>query len=136
MKRVQFLVLSGLAVASIAFAQPSGQASIASAPKVVLKGRIEKIQLARGQGTPYLEVRTTGKTVRVILGSMRYLMEQDFNPKAGDGVSVTGYKVNESVVAIAVTLQATGKVLRLRDEAGRPVWMGGRRGPPMNRSTK
>ena len=137
MKRVQFLVLTGVAAASAVLAQPSGmQAPITGSPKVELKGKIEKIQLARGQGTPYLEVRTTDKTVRVALGSMRYLMEQDFNPKAGDEVAVTGYKVNDSVVAITVTLPATGKVLRLRDEAGRPVWMGGRRGPPMNKSTK
>ncbi len=137
MKRVHFLVLTGLAVASAVLAQPSGmQAPIADSPKVELKGRIEKIQLARGQGMPYLEVRTTGKTVRVVLGSMRYLMEQDFNPKAGDEVAVTGYKVNDGVVAITVTLPASGKVLKLRDEAGRPVWMGGRRGPAMNRPAR
>ena len=137
MKRVQFLVLAGLAVASAVLAQPSGmQAPIAGSPKVELKGKIEKIQLAMGQGMPYLEVRTSEKTVRVVLGSMRYLMEQDFNPKAGDEVAVTGYKVNDGVVAITVTLPATGKVLRLRDEAGRPVWMGGRRGPAMNRPSQ
>jgi hypothetical protein len=137
MKRVQFLVLTGLAMASAVFAQPSRmQAPVAGSPKVELKGKIEKIQLAMGQGMPYLEVRTTDKTVRVALGSMRYLMEQDFNPKAGDEVAVTGYQVNDGVVAITVILPATGKVLRLRDEAGRPVWMGGRRGPGMNRPSR
>jgi hypothetical protein len=85
---------------------------------------------------PYLEVRTTDKSVRVVLGSMRYLMEQDFNPKAGDEVAVTGYKVDDSVVAITVTLPASGRVLKLRDEAGWPVWMGGRRGPAMNRPSR
>ena len=135
MKR--FLFLTGLVVAGLALGQSSDtQAPIAGSPKVELKGRIEKIQLAMGQGMPYLEVRISEKTVRVLLGSMRYLLEQDFNPKAGDEVAVTGYKVNDGVVAITVTLPATGKVLRLRDEAGRPVWMGGRRGPPMTRSTK
>lgn len=137
MKRVQSLVLTGLVVTSAVLAQPSGmQAPIANSPKVELKGRIEKIQLARGQGMPYLEVRTTDKPVRVVLGSMRYLMEQDFNPKAGDEVAVTGYKLNDSIVAITVTTPATGKVLRLRDEAGRPVWMGGRRGQGMHRPSR
>jgi len=137
MKRVQFLVLTGLAVASAILAQPSRmQPPMAGGPKLELKGKIEKIQLAMGQGMPYLEVRTVNKTVRVVLGSMRYLMEQDFNPKAGDEVAVTGYKVNDGVVAITVTLPATGKVLKLRDEAGRPVWMGGRRGPGMNRPSQ
>lgn len=137
MKRVQFLVLTGLAVTSAVLAQPSGmQAPVAGSPKVELKGRIEKIQLARGQGMPHLEVRTTGKSVRVVLGSMRYLMEQDFNPKAGDEVAVTGYKVNDGVVAITVTLPASGKVIKLRDDTGHPVWMGGRRGPGMNRPSQ
>jgi hypothetical protein len=137
MRRVQFLVLTGLAVASAVLAQPSRmQPPMAGGSKVELKGKIEKIQLAMGQGMPYLEVRTTEKTVRVLLGSMRYLMEQDFNPKAGDEVAVTGYKVNDGLVAITVTLPATGKVLKLRDEAGRPVWMGGRRGPGMNRPSQ
>ena len=137
MKRVQFLVLTGLAVASAILAQPSRmQPPMAGGPKVELKGKIEKIQFTMGQGMPYLEVRTSEKTVRVLLGSMRYLMEQDFNPKAGDEVAVTGYKMNDGVVAITVTLPATGKVLKLRDEAGRPVWMGGRRGPGMSRPSQ
>ena len=135
MKR--FLFLAGLVVAGLALGQSSdAQAPIAGSPKVEVKGKIEKIRLSRGQGMPSLQVRTSDKTVSVALGSMRYLLEQDFNPKAGDEVAVIGYKVNDAVVAITVTLPATGKVLRLRDEAGRPVWMGGRRGPPMNRPTK
>ncbi len=40
---------------------------------------------------------------------MRYLMEQDFNPKAGDEVAVTGYKVNDSIVAITVTTAGHGQ---------------------------
>jgi hypothetical protein len=59
---------------------------------------------------------------------MRYLLEQDFNPKAGEDVVVIGYKLDSGLVAISVTLSSTGKVLRLRDAAGRPVWGGGRRG--------
>ena len=137
MKRVQFVVLTGLAATSAILAQSAGmQVPIAGGPKIELKGRIEKIQLARGQGTPYLEVRTTGKPIRVALGSMRYLMEQDFNPKAGDEVAVTGYKVNDGVVAITVTLPASGKVLKLRDDTGRPVWVGGRRGQGRNRPSR
>ena len=135
MKR--FLFLAGLVVAGLALGQSSDtQAPIAGSPKVEVKGKIEKIWISRGQGMPSLQVRTGDRTVSVALGSMRYLMEQGFNPKAGDEVAVTGYKLNDGVVAITVTLPATGKVLRLRDEAGRPVWMGGRRAPPMNRPPK
>ncbi len=122
---------------STCLAQPSGtKAPINNNPKVEIKGKIERIRISRGQGTPSLEVKTGERTVSVGLGSMRYLLEQNFNPKAGEEVAVSGYKVDDKVVAITVTLSATGKILRLRDDAGWPVWAGGRRGPATNRATK
>ncbi len=131
MTRSRRLALAGLLMTCVTVAQPTGsQAPIAQNAKVEIKGKIERIRISRGQGMPSLEVKTGDKTVSVLLGSMRYLLEQDFNPKAGEEVAVTGYKAGDGVVAITVTLPATGKVLKLRDDAGRPVWMGGRRGPP------
>lgn len=114
------------ALVVVSFALPAqqhaGMAPIKDAPVVEFKGKVERVEIARGQGMPSLEVRREEETVKVLLGSMRYLMEQNFNPKAGTEVSVKGYQVEKSVVAITVT--AGGKVLRLRDEDGRPVWMG------------
>ena len=129
MTRFDFVALAGLGVAGLAFSQgrPS-QPPIASNPKVEIRGRIQKVQLAQGQGMPYLEVKTGETVTRVTLGSMRYLMEQDFNPKAGDEVVVKGYKGQSDVVAISVTLRGEGKVLQLRDENGWPLWQGGRFG--------
>jgi hypothetical protein len=104
--------------------QRPGMAPIKGAPVVEFKGKIERVRIAPGQGMPSLDVRRDEETVKVHLGSMRYLMEQNFNPKAGTEVSVKGYQVDKSIIAI--TIAAAGKVLRLRDEDGRPVWMGGR----------
>jgi hypothetical protein len=115
-----------LLTAAAGFSQT--QAPIAGNPKVELKGRIKSVQVVRGQGTPWLEVEAAGATTRVSLGSMRYLMEQGFNPKAGEEVVVKGYKLNGDVVAISVALPAEGKVLQLRDQSGWPLWMGGRYG--------
>ncbi|HSB18311.1 MAG TPA: hypothetical protein VLE22_27920 [Bryobacteraceae bacterium] len=137
MRSVQFIVLTGLVVAGVALGQSSeSQAPIADNPKVEVKGKIEKIRIARGQGMPSLDLNTGDRTVSVILGSMRYLVEQDFNPKAGEEVVVSGYKVNDGIVAVTVTLAATGRLLRLRDDGGRPLWIGGRRGAPMHRRAK
>lgn len=137
MRRVQFIVLIGLVVAGVVLGQSlESQAPLAGNSKVEIKGKIEKIQIARGQGMPSLDVNTGDKTVSVILGSMRYLVEQNFSPKAGEEVAITGYRVNDSIVAVTVTLSASGKLLRLRDEGGRPLWMGGRRGAPMHRRAK
>jgi hypothetical protein len=135
MTRLRFLLLVGLAGAGTAFTQPpGGQAPIAGSPKVEVRGKVESDRIARGEGMPFIEVKTPNGTTKVVLGSIRYLLEQDFNPKAGDEVSVKGYKLNDSVVAISVELNSTGKVLKLRDDNGRPVWMGGRRGGPMKKS--
>ena len=141
MARVRCLVLAGLISAIVAFSQaPNTQAAIAGNPKVELSGIIQSVEISRGQGTPFLEVKTAEATTRVMLGSIRYLMEQNFNPKAGAEVLVKGYKVNADVVASSVALPADGKVLQLRDDGGRPLWLRGRYGrssnPPGNSSTK
>jgi hypothetical protein len=120
----------GLAAMSmiIVAQQPNYQAPIASNPVVEMKGKITKIQTAPGQGMPFLEMESDRGTTKVLLGSMRYLMQQNFNPKAGEEVVVKGYKTTDLVVATEVTLPGENKTLKLRDDKGRPVWMGGRRG--------
>lgn len=127
--RVLPFALGLLLVGAIALPgqQPSGVIP-ANAPKVELEGRIESVDIMRGQGMPSLLVRTGEETTRVILGSMRYLMERNFNPKAGEEVRVTGYRVGDLVYASAVTLRSENQTLQLRDEAGRPLWIGGRFG--------
>ncbi len=119
----------GLAIlmAASAFAQMPEQSPIASEPKVELKGTVSKVSAAPGQGMPFLEVRSGSETVKVSLGSMRYLMQNDFNPKAGDVIEVKGYKMKDGVVAIEISL-AGGKPLSFRDSQGRPLWMQGRYG--------
>jgi len=106
----------------------AAQAPIASNPIVLVRGKITKVQTAAGQGMPTLEVDQGGMTTKVLLGSMRYLMQNNFNPKAGQEVEVKGYKTADLVVAISVTLVAENKTLQLRDESGWPLWQGGRRG--------
>jgi hypothetical protein len=73
---------------------------------------------------PALVVDVNGTATTVVLGSLRYLMEQNFNPKAGMDVQVKGYKLPDVVVASEVRLTAEGKSIKLRDETGRPLWRG------------
>ena len=103
--------------------QSGARAPIASNPIVELKGKITAVQIAWGQGMPSLEIAEGGQKTRVVLGSMRHLMQQDFNPKAGDEVSVKGYKSGTDIFAITVAV-AGGTVLRLRDDNGWPIWAG------------
>jgi hypothetical protein len=117
-------VLAGVAAAQSA----DNRAPISNMPAVKIDGKIEKVHAAPQQGMPYLEVLHQDKRTKVILGALRYLMENDFNPKAGDTVIVTGYQAGEDVVASLVELPGSKKQLRLRDENGRPLWRGGRQG--------
>lgn len=105
--------------------QSGGAAPIASNPVVEIQGVIKQVHISRGQGMPYLDVEQRGATTKVYLGSMRYLVAENFNPKAGQEVMVKGYKTSDSVIAIQVTLTAEKKTLKLRDEKGWPLWRGG-----------
>ena len=105
---------------------PRGTCPIAANPVVELRGDIARVRIGRGAGMPRLEVKTASGTTSVLLGSMRYLMEQNFNPKAGQAVVVKGYQAGDEIVAIRVSLPAEKRELVLRDENGCPVWMGGR----------
>lgn len=108
-----------------ALAQSAAQAPIAANPVLDIRGTIAKVQIQRGAGAPALEVNT-GKSVTVVrLGSIRYLMEQNFNPKSGEEVIVKGYRAGEEIVAITVRMPAQNRELRLRDENGWPVWNSG-----------
>jgi hypothetical protein len=75
-----------------------------------------------------MEVKNAEGTHRVFLGSMRYLMEKNFNPKAGSTVIVQGYKLETGIVAARVELPAEKSVIQLRDENGHPLWRMGQYG--------
>lgn len=115
------VILAGLLMVA-AWAQPP----VAQNPVVEIKGTVSKVQIVAGQGMPHVEVKTDKGLVKVFLGPMRYLMQENFNPKAGEAVEAKGYKLNEeSVIGIRVELPESKKTLKLRDEKGYPVWMFG-----------
>ena len=60
----------------------------------------------------------TGPGVRVWLGSERYLIEQDFVPKVGEMVEVSGFEISGSedvreILATSVTLVSSDRSLAL-----------------------
>jgi len=107
---------------------PPLQPPWAKNPKVEIKGTIERVQISQGQGMPYLELKGEKGIQRVMLGSMRYLMEQNFNPKAGSIATVKGFLVNDSIIAQSVSIPAEKVTIQLRDENGVPRWRMGRYG--------
>ena len=128
---MRYAIGFALLLQTLALAQPPAPAAgLASAEKIEIKGTVQRVNAAPGQGMPSLDMKSGQDTVTVSLGSMRYLLQNDFNPKAGDTIAVKGYKMKEGVLAIEVTLGA-GKPLAFRDNQGRPLWsrgMNGRQG--------
>ena len=59
---------------------------------------------------------------------MRYLMENNFNPKAGSTAVVKGFVVGDSIIAQSVSIPHEKVSITLRDENGVPLWRMGRFG--------
>jgi len=133
MKTTALLLLLSAGTVLSPAQEKSTSSPITGNPIVEIKGTIRTVSVTPGQGMPYLELTHGKETTRVVLGSMRYLMAENFNPKAGEPAEVRGYKVGDQVTAITVTLPKQKTTLKLRDEEGRPLWRGGpggrRRGP-------
>ena len=123
MKRRGFLL--AIALAGLLPAQNRlrpGHPALAGKPKVEIKGKIQRVDMTPGRGMPAILVESGSGTQRVVLGSMRYLIEQDFSPKAGDNVSVTGLRDGEDVYA--VTVATDQRTIKVRQEDGTPAWTG------------
>lgn len=90
---------------------------------VELKGTITAVRIGM-QSMPSIELKTEKGTERVVLGSMRYLIEKDFNPKVGGMATVKGFRVDGYVYAQRVQVTDQKLSIELRDEQGRPMWRG------------
>ena len=97
-----------------------------SASITELRGRVAALQLAPGVGMPSVTIKTETDRKLVYLGSMRYLMMQNFNPKLDEEIVVKAFQADGQYFAASVTLPAGNQTIQLRDANGRPVW---RRGP-------
>lgn len=122
------LVIAVASATTIIWPLRAAQPPVASNPTVMVEGKIQKVQITPGQGMPFIELQSGESTVKVFLGPVRFLMEQDFNPKAGMTVRVKGYRMNPDIVAISVTIPSEKRTLKLRDEKGWPMWRGGMMG--------
>lgn len=101
---------------------------------VTVHGQIEKLatiprqgrQAANGRKTQIAHLKTDQGVVAVHLGPAEFLARQQFQPKTGDILEVTGGRVNtrQGEVILANTVTAGGKTFQFRDAQGIPVWSG------------
>ena len=94
-------------------------------------GTVLQVDIAARGGPGTLSLQTSTESITVILGPSWFLSEQHVDIQNGDPLVVEGAKMMDRrghlhLVAARVTNRRTGAVLLLRDEAGRPLWTGGR----------
>ncbi len=119
-----------LAMTAVWLAHGQGPPAHCRARTVELRGTIEKIQIVPGAGMPFLEIRTGEGREKVMLGSLRYLMEQSFDPHAGDEVVIQGVRDSATVLAVRIEIPSRKIKLQLREpHTCMPMWRRmGRRG--------
>lgn len=100
-----------------------------------VSGTATRVSLDARSGPATLTLECPRDTYTVILGPAWYLAQIRVDIREGDPLTVEGSKMmdrsgNLHLVAARVTNERTGVVLELRDDTGRPRWMGG---PPGER---
>ena len=93
-------------------------------------GVASQVDIAARGGPSTLSLQTSTERITVILGPSWFLSELHADIQNGDSLVVEGAKMMDRrghlhLVAASVTNQRTGAVLRIRDEAGRPLWTSG-----------
>jgi hypothetical protein len=97
---------------------------------IQVTGTVSRVGFDARSGPATLTLECPRDTYTVMLGPGWYLAQVHADIREGDPLTVEGSKMmdrggNLHLVAARVTNERTGAVLELRDDAGRPVWMGG-----------
>ena len=59
---------------------------------------------------------------------LSYLLEQGFTAKVGDELTLVGFFEGDKFEVGQIANETTGQSMVVREESGRPLWAGGRRG--------
>jgi hypothetical protein len=91
---------------------------------------VDRITPMKGMsGGVHMNVKTDKETISVQLGPSFYIENQDVKLQAKDKVEVKGSRItfDGKPAIIAAEVKKGDEVLKLRDDAGFPVWIGWRR---------
>jgi len=97
---------------------------------VQVSGTANQVDIVPRSGPAALRLETSGESFTVMLGPGWYLAELNVDLRTGDRLMVEGSKMmdrggNLHLIASRIVNKRTDVVLTLRDDAGRPLWMGG-----------
>lgn len=123
MKRIHRIACSLAVVAGFAFAQgPRAGATLDPAHPQTITGPVTAISLAYGVQYPSITVNK----LQIKVAPVWYLLEKDFELRAGDNVTVLAVPSTAAsdpyLYAVEITNASTNAHIVLRDSAGFPLW--------------
>ena len=139
-----FSAILALAVAAAAWAQSAaptlpgtGPGAAAPQPRMAIQydpksletvsGEVTQVQARGRRGRSLnLQVKTDKETLLVLIGPASFLEQQKMTLAPGDKVEIKGTRIQHpnQALLIAGELKKGSQVVKLRDEAGRPLWKG------------
>ncbi len=133
-KNLMLFFLFLLSISILLNAQPQRPGRFYNPETVItVSGEIQNVETRTfgpsGFGLIVLSLKTEKETISVNVGPEQYVSSQGFKFEKGDKIEVKGSRVEirgESVI-LAAEIKKGGKVLKLRDENGYPLWGGPRR---------
>ena len=139
MKKLILFSLIAMFFSSFALAQSGkgknkGQSLYDRDTVITVSGKVTSISTGESiSGSAYsveMDIDTGSSVLTVRLGPAWFIEEQDFDIDKNDKVTVTGSKVkiDGDVFVVAATVEKNGKVLKLRESDGTPLWKGKGRG--------
>ncbi len=127
-----FIILLGFIFTSSTFAQRNSYKRIFNPATVetitgeVLSVDTYKYNKSSGYGGVHLLVKTDKETIKVHVGPVWFLEDNNFTVNVNDKVEIKGSRVtyNEEEVIIGSNIKNGDKSLALRDDDGIPYWSG------------
>lgn len=138
-KAIGLILVLTLLLAGSAAAQPMGPPDFSPKNLMTVSGQVVLVQEQSGPGPGggrhsvlMLSLKTDTGVVAVHLGPPQYFKQQQITFKEGEKLEVTGAKMASpsGMMLLATQVKQGDRVIKLRDEQGRPVWMGQRLGRP------
>jgi hypothetical protein len=134
--KCSMLILVGLMLAVPAWAMRQPGKFYDPTKVVTVQGQVEKVETVSKQSrtggdkpvrqSQVVHLKTDQGTIPVHLGPTKFLEKQQFAPKEGDTMSVTGSKITtgKGDIILAAEVKSGDKSLTLRNSMGIPVWVG------------
>jgi DNA/RNA endonuclease YhcR with UshA esterase domain len=106
-------------------AQTPAMPKYAKSSEVKVKGVVDEVKTAT-DGIVHLTLKTDKGSLDVVIAPEKFLKEMEITFAKGDALEVLGSQVasGEATVLLAREVTRSGEIMMMRDETGKPVWVG------------